>query len=54
MLTIEWDDDFYSWKEDEYTDYDFIGDWFVVLKDKKWVGFYRVDDLTMAEVRNDD
>lgn len=54
MLSIKWDGDYYEWSNSEFTDYDFIGDWFVVLKDKQWVGFYRADDLEMVEMKEDE
>ncbi len=52
MLTIYWNNDCFIWRPDEYTDYDFIGDWFVVLKDKQWVGFYKTEHLEHVECRD--
>lgn len=32
-----------KWKKKEYTDYSYDGKYFIVMKGRKWVGYYNLD-----------
>ena len=36
--------------KDEYTDYKYDGKYFIVIKDKQWIGFYNLDCVECIEV----
>ena len=40
------------WKPEEYTDYRYDGKYFIVIKDKQWIGFYNLDSLIYIEVES--
>lgn len=42
------------WGADEYTEYDFHGRFFVVIKDSQWVGMYATDQIVAVEYRSVD
>ena len=37
---------------EEYTDYQYDGKYFIVIKDKQWIGFYNLDVIRYIEVSN--
>ena len=45
--------DIRGWKSDEYTEYDFKGNFFVVMKYDRWIGMYAIDRIDFIEVRPD-
>ena len=34
-----------KWKKKEWTDYKYDGRYFIIVKNKKWVGFYNLDSI---------
>jgi len=34
----------------EYTDYQYDGKYFIVIKDKQWIGFYNLDVIRYIEI----
>ena len=34
----------------EYTDYNYDGKYFIVIKDKQWVGLYNLDEIRYVEI----
>lgn len=42
------------WSADEYTEYDFHGRFFVVMKDNQWIGMYATDQIVAVECRSVD
>lgn len=34
----------------EYTDYNYDGKYFIVIKDKQWIGFYNLDVIRYIEI----
>ena len=34
----------------EYTDYKYDGKYFIVVKDKQWIGFYNLDEIRYIEI----
>lgn len=40
-----------QWGPDDYTEYDFRGRFFVVIKDDQWVGMYATDQVVSIECR---
>jgi hypothetical protein len=43
-ITITMKDDYYAaWEKDEWDDYNYDGKFFIVMKNKTWVGFYNLD-----------
>lgn len=38
------------WGEDEFTEYDIKGRFFVVINGEKWVGMYALDRIVSVEV----
>lgn len=43
--------DLAHYKPEEYTDYYYDKVCFVVIRDKQWIGFYNIDDLSWVEIR---
>lgn len=39
-----------TWGEDEFTEYDIKGRFFVVINGEKWVGMYALDRIVSMEV----
>lgn len=42
------------YEPNEYTDYYYDKKCFIVIKDKRWIGIYNIDDLSYVEVRMSD
>lgn len=42
--------DMCHYKPDDYTDYKYDGKYFIVIKDKQWIGFYNLDCVEYIEV----
>jgi len=42
--------DMAHYKPDEYTDYRYDGKYFIVIRDKQWIGFYNLDCVEYIEV----
>lgn len=40
------------YNNDEYTDYKYDGKYFIVIRDKAWIGFYNLDVVMCIEVTN--
>lgn len=38
------------YRPDEYTDYQYDGEYFIVIKDKQWIGFYNLDVIRYIEI----
>lgn len=38
------------YKPDEYTDYKYDGKYFIVIRDKKWIGFFNLDCVLYISV----
>ncbi len=38
------------YKPDEYTDYYYDKGYFIVIKDKQWIGFYNLDEIRYVEI----
>ena len=38
------------YRPDEYTDYRYDGKYFIVIKDKQWIGFYNLDSTMCIEI----
>ena len=34
----------------EYTDYQYDGKYFIVIRDKQWIGFYNLDEIRYVEI----
>lgn len=34
----------------EYTEYQYDGKYFIVIKDKQWIGFFNLDELRFVKV----
>ena len=34
----------------EYTDYNYDGKYFIVIKDKQWIGFYNLTEIRYIEI----
>lgn len=34
----------------EYTDYNYDGKYFIVIKDKQWIGLYNLDEIRYVEI----
>ena len=34
----------------EYTDYQYDGKYFIVIKDKQWIGFYNLTEIRYIEI----
>lgn len=34
-----------KWKKKEWTDYKYDGRYFIIVKNKKWIGFYNLDSI---------
>ena len=45
--------DYRSYSKDEYTDYRYYKDVFVVIKGSQWIGIYSMDEVRMIEFRGD-
>lgn len=39
-----------EWSESQYTDYRYLGDVFVVMKNDQWVGIYNMQDIRAITV----
>ena len=39
-----------KWSNDEYSEYDIKGRFFVVIKEEQWVGMYALDSIVSVEV----
>lgn len=39
------------WNENEFDDYMYDGKFFIVLKNKKWIGFYNLDHIISVIVK---
>jgi len=35
---------------DEYTDYQYDKKYFIVIRDKQWIGFYNLDEIRYIEI----
>ena len=44
--------DMCHYKPDEYTDYRYDGKYFIVIRDKQWIGFYNLDCVEYIEVQD--
>lgn len=42
--------DFVSYKESEYTEYKYDGNYFIVMYNKQWIGFYNLDYILYIEI----
>ena len=42
------------WNPSEYTEYDFHGRFFVVIKNDQWIGMYATDQIVAVECRSID
>lgn len=38
------------YKPSEYTDYDYDKKYFIVIRNKQWIGFYNLDEVRYIEV----
>lgn len=38
------------YKPDEYTDYYYDKKYFIVIKDKQWIGLYNLDEIRYVEI----
>lgn len=38
------------YRPDEYTDYQYDGKCFIVIRDKQWIGIYNLDEVRYIEV----
>ena len=38
------------YRPDEYTDYEYDRKYFIVIKDRQWIGFYNLDELKYIEI----
>lgn len=38
------------YEPDDYTDYKYDGKYFIVIRDKQWIGFYNLDAVECIEV----
>lgn len=39
------------WNENEFDDYMYDDKFFIILKNKKWIGFYNLDHITSVIVK---
>lgn len=53
ILIVFQNGDICHYKPEEYTDYRYDGKYFIVIKDKRWIGFYNLDCIEYIEVRAD-
>ena len=44
--------DMCHYKPEEYTDYKYDGKYFIVIRDKQWIGFYNLDCVEYIEVQD--
>lgn len=52
MLTIEFKDgNFKSYSEDDFTDYEYRKEVFVVMKNVQWIGIYSMDCIRAIEYK---
>ncbi len=42
--------DMVHYQPEEYTDYRYDGKYFIVIRDKQWIGFYNLDCVEYIEV----
>lgn len=42
--------DICHYSPDEYTDYRYDGKYFIVIRDKQWIGFYNLDCIEYIEI----
>lgn len=42
--------DMVHYAPEEYTDYKYDGKYFIVIRDKQWIGFYNLDCVEYIEV----
>ncbi len=40
-----------TYKAESFTDYSYLGEVFVVIKDDKWIGFYSMDMIAFIEFK---
>lgn len=40
-----------KWKKKKYTDYRYDGRYFIVIKDKQWVGLYNLDCIATIVIK---
>ena len=45
--------DYRSYSKDEYTDYRYYNDVFVVIKGSQWIGIYPMNEVRMIEFRGE-
>lgn len=38
------------YKPSEYTDYDYDKKYFIVIRNKQWIGLYNLDDIRYVEI----
>lgn len=51
MITITMKDrNFAEWKKGEWDDYTYDGKFFIVMKNKTWIGFYNLDEVRTVVV----
>lgn len=43
--------DYRLYEDDDYTDYRYLGEIFVVLKDCRWIGIYSMSEIRAVEYR---
>ena len=43
--------DYRSYEADDYTDYRYYGDVFVVIRESQWIGIYSMSEIRMIEVK---
>ena len=44
--------DMCHYKPDEYTDYRYDGKYFIVIREKQWIGFYNLDCVEYIKVQD--
>lgn len=45
--------DICHYEPEEYTDYRYDGKYFIVIREKQWIGFYNLDCVEYIEVKNE-
>ena len=51
MITIDFKNgEICHYRPDEFTDYKYDGRYFIVIKDKQWIGFFNLDELRSVKV----
>ena len=50
-ITIDFKNGEYChYKPSEYTDYQYDGKYFIVIRDKQWIGLYNLDEIRYVEI----